>query len=69
MTPATPVVLVKYREPHRIEPIEDRDPDWGLVLRCAHDHLRIVGKAGGTGWRHDPSDIQVLAKVERGETA
>jgi hypothetical protein len=65
----TPAVLVLYRQDHKIEPVEDFDQDFGyVVLRCAHDHLRIVGKAGG-GFRHDPSEIQTLAKIERGETA
>jgi hypothetical protein len=66
VTTATPFALRQYREPHKIEPIEDRDPDLGLILRCSHDHLRVIGKVGG-GFRHDPSEIAGLARIERGE--
>ena len=67
MTTATPPVLAKYREAHRVEPIRDFDEDFGMfVFRCSHDHLRIHQERDG-GWRHDASEIASLAALERGE--
>lgn len=71
MTPATPLVLTLYRQPHRIVPVRDFDEDWGqFIFRCEHDHLRVHHKSptkAESPWVHDEGEIANALRLERGE--
>jgi hypothetical protein len=54
--------LRRYREDHKIEPIEALHGIFGVIYACRHDRIRIHKITGG--WRHDSAEI---ARLTRGE--
>lgn len=54
--------LRRYREEHKIEPVEAIHGTFGVVTACKHDRIRIYRVAGG--WRHDHDEIVALTRGE-----